>query len=347
MEHDADTGRLSQGCEWCQHGGWLCIFLTYECDAGCHFCQAPYDDDRVHSELGSTLEDVLAGLERWEYRGVSFSGGDPFLVYPRMLTWLRALKERFPYIYYWAYTPGTHVSPGQLRELNALGMDEIRFNIAATGYDDPAVLKLIGDAVETFRHVAVEIPSIPRDHDLLTSILPELDDIGVEYLNLHEYILNPGSAVEMEGRAIARGFNYSGELLCDRKSIDNSSRIKRFCDEADLKISVNSCTVSRKNLQMLQRRLLWASRTKKAWELVTRSGLLATSVRTADLEKFASSHTLSAKLLYLQCECFNPLELIAGRDGYQTVFFLPPMETGAERVFVGTSEEIDEQEEEW
>ena len=181
---------LSKGCQLCQQGKWLCIFLTYECNAGCHFCPVPISDDRVHSAFGDSKETVLSYLNNSDIEGISFSGGDPFLVFDRLIDWFGYFKNRLPELYYWVYTSGINADAQRLKQLSSAGMNEIRFNIAATGYLSAKILEKIRIARDLFPFVSVEIPSIHADFTLLAQALEVLDKTGIDYLNLHDYILS-------------------------------------------------------------------------------------------------------------------------------------------------------------
>ena len=166
----------SKGCLICQRGGWVCIYLTYLCPADCHFCAALHKNiDTVQSDYGSSLNTIQSRLNGTDVRGTSFSGGDCFSVYDRLVDWLTRFRNPFPKAYYWAYTSGLLVNKEKLHHLAGIGLNELRFNIAASGYDDPLILNHIESAVSILDHVAVEIPSIPQDFSRLTAVLPVLD----------------------------------------------------------------------------------------------------------------------------------------------------------------------------
>ena len=270
---------LSQGCRHCQNGRWLCVFLTFRCQADCHFCTSPYDDDRIWTEFGPNLDDVTAVLSEGHYQGVSFTGGDCFLVPDRVLTWLTHLHDRFPNLYYWVYTNGLAARPKHMKPLAQAGMNEIRFNIAATGYDNTTVLKHIQAACQIFEHVAVEIPSIPQEYPQLIDVLPRLAEFGVQYLNLHEYWL---SARDPLIKTSAKGlctFNLTDLLIYDTESLANTERIITFCQEHKLPLAINNCSIQRKERQMLHRRRNWAHRTRQSFERIADDGTLETCCR--------------------------------------------------------------------
>jgi len=255
MRPVSDTLPLSPGCEYCQAGKWICIFLTYTCQAGCSFCPAPFHDDRIFSDFGDQQESILDIALRMNYKGISFSGGEPFLVLNRLIDWLQFFKTQAPSIYYWVYTNGLEVTEERLKRLADSGLDEIRFNIAAVGYDNPRVLNAIALAADIVPHVAVEIPSIPEDYERLVKVLPFLSSTGVKYLNLHEYIImNPESALSPQAYKKVRIVDLKDELVCHPRSLANTERVIEFCRRQKFDFAVNNCSMDAKARQMQQRR---------------------------------------------------------------------------------------------
>jgi pyruvate formate-lyase activating enzyme-like uncharacterized protein len=267
----------SQGCKACQEGKWLCIFLTYLCDASCGFCPAPmHKGDTVNSAFGDDPGIILEYLDRYPFKGVSFSGGECFMVYDRMLDWLKQFKAHKPDLYYWAYTNGINVEREQMEKLKEAGLNELRFNTAASGYDDKKVLETIANATEFFEHVAVEIPSIPEDLKRLKTVLPILDQLGVNYLNLHEYILvpnDPNTQTAPKGQFL---MNHEMRMLYHRESLANTDEIKAFCQANNLKIRINNCSLQKKDHQMLGRRLTMGTLLKEDHERLGADGFLET-----------------------------------------------------------------------
>ena len=268
--------RLSRGCQICQRGKWLCIFLTYLCDAKCSFCPAPFRQvDKTVSAFGCDLSTLSKHLDNSSFEGISFSGGECFLVFDRMVEWLSYLKRRFPHFYFWAYTNAIELDEDQMVILASKGLNEIRFNIAATNYDSTLILDKIKAAARIFDFVAVEIPSIPDDYLKLEPVLSVLDDLDVKYLNLHEYII-----VTQDPRTIAASgtflMNKESEIHYDVNSLLNSERIMSYCRNSKLRLLINSCSLDQKEMQMLRRRLVMGQMLKKHYDKVTDDGILET-----------------------------------------------------------------------
>jgi len=252
------NNNLSKGCQLCQKGKWLCIFLTYRCNAGCHFCPAPFNDDRVYSDFGSKKEDILAYLTGNDFRGISFSGGDPFLVFDRLMDWLRYFKNRLPEYYYWVYTSGLPADKLKIRELAEAGMDEIRFNIAASGYISDTVWESIAEARKFFRYVSVEIPSIRKDFRLLKTALEKLEKSRVDYLNLHDYILTERDSLHNSDHLSKFVLNRITVLNYADSSVKNTEDILRIASEKGYHFHINHCSMEKKEIQMTRRRIMMA-----------------------------------------------------------------------------------------
>jgi uncharacterized protein len=186
-------GKLSPGCVSCGQGTWSCIFIDCLCTANCFYC--PQDrknkKDQPPTESGLIFdnpEDYVDYLEKFKFKGASFSGGEPLLVYEKVLTYTRKIRERLGEgIYIWLYTNGDLIDKKKLEALKKAGLNEIRFDIAARNYD----LKAVKMSVGIIDKVTVEIPAIPEDYEILKKCLSQMKVIGVAHLNLHQLLANP------------------------------------------------------------------------------------------------------------------------------------------------------------
>lgn len=277
MEFPVFQDNYSRGCQTCQQGSWLCIFLTYLCNAKCRFCISPFkNEDKIISAYGNDPETILENIQHIQIDGISFSGGECFLVFERLIKWMSLFKKHLPKVYFWVYTNGLAVDETKLSQLSDVGVDEIRFNIAASGYNSANIINLISRAAQMIKNVAVEIPSIPVDYEKLISVLPLLDDMNVKYLNLHEYILMPSDPQTVQTNV--RIFTtYEGmKLKYHKKSLLNTQKIKTFCSNNGLKLKINNCSFQKKENQMRLRRLTMGKLVQKKFEILSEQGILKT-----------------------------------------------------------------------
>jgi len=332
----------SPGCVSCQRGEWLCVFLTYRCPGACSFCPAPFrGEDRVVSSLGSDPTEIAAHLSKIRVSGLSFSGGDCFLAYDRLLDWLAFFRNRLPGRYFWAYTSGLRTTEAQLRGAAEMGLNEVRFNTAASGYDASGVMRLIRTASSLFDHAAVEIPAIPEDAGRVIEALPGLARAGVHFLNLHEFFITENEWPSKRAFAGRHVLNEVSGLWYDLRSRAAMEKIARFCRRERMPFRVHRCTLRRKDIQMRMRRRSMGRLLRKPWERLDAGGFLET---VAALPGPVSEEEARAALRCekgretLQRYFVHPARAakVRSRDSGRMfrVRFLPPMEVGGERTLI-------------
>jgi len=185
------THSLSPGCSLCGNGGWSCLFINGVCNAKCFYC--PSTQNEKGQPMTNTLEfknpnDFADYVRVFNIRGVSFSGGEPFMTFDRVLSFLKMIRSRISHpLYIWMYTNGLLATEDKLKTLRDNGLDEIRFDLSATGYRLDALKKAVG----IIPCVTVEIPAIPEDLEQTRPLLKTLSNEGVNHLNLHQLRCTP------------------------------------------------------------------------------------------------------------------------------------------------------------
>jgi len=239
-----DCRKLSPGCRLCVEGSWSCLFVNGRCNCDCFYC--PADQQTLGLPATNAVEfrtpaDYVAYLQRFGFRGVSLSGGEPLLTPGRTLGFLRAVKERFgDQVHLWLYTNGTLLTKEMARELAAAGLDEIRFDIGATGYQ----LKPTALAAGVIPHLTVEIPAIPEERELMQSKLAEMQQVGVNYLNLHQLRLTPYNFPKLAGR----GYTFvHGEKVTVLESELTALQLIRYGLDQGVELPINYCSFVYKN----------------------------------------------------------------------------------------------------
>ncbi|MDI6742492.1 MAG: 4Fe-4S cluster-binding domain-containing protein [Smithella sp.] len=240
-ESKISTGPLSPGCMTCGKGTWSCIFIGSLCTANCFYC--PQDrkqkKDEPPNESGLIFYDpgdYVEYLEKFKFKGVSFSGGEPFLKFKEVLVFIKKIRERLGRgIYIWIYTNGDLVDEKKLKALNQAGLNEIRFDIAARKYS----LKAVKMAIGIIDRVTVEIPAIPEDYEILKKCLPKMKAIGVAHLNLHQL-----NATQQCFRSfVDRGYTFLHQPnIAILESEMTALRIVKYVLDNNIGLSVNYCT---------------------------------------------------------------------------------------------------------
>ena len=269
------TGALSKGCQLCGQGRWSCLFINFTCNADCFFCPGSGYKQGTGSLTNAdgvsfdSSRDYADYVRRFDIRAVSFSGGDPLLTFDRFMDYLTRLREDFGNrIYIWLYTNGLAATEENLERLRDAGLDEIRFNIAATNYQ----LDKVKMATRIMDKVTVEIPMIPEDRNLVKQRLVEMSRIGVDYLHLHQLMVigTNHEALRARGYVLSHGLTppvVDSELM----ALD----LMAFALDEKLDLPVQYCSwvyKSRWHVRSQNTRL--NARTMRGFESETQGGLV-------------------------------------------------------------------------
>lgn len=285
------AGELSPGCSICGEGKWSCMFINGLCTADCFYCP---QDRRMSKERSPSADGFTFStpggyadfLKKFGFKGAGFSGGEPFLVFEKLLTFIEEIRRSLgPEFYLWVYTNGDLVNEDKLTKLKRAGLNEIRFDISARNYD----LRPVALAVKMIEAVSVEIPSIPEDCEVIKRCLPEMRAIGVKYLNIHQLFSSEYNYKEF----MARGYTFlhraSSPIL---ESEMSALELVKYAIDNQIDLPINYCSSLYKNrLQRSGRRKRFASVLKDSFEDVTDNGYIRSlSIKKAseELKEIAS-----------------------------------------------------------
>ncbi len=274
-------GELSAGCIACKRGSWDCIFVTMRCDLACPFCLRPTGIalDAPRSALGGDVATLAERYATCGVTGASFSGGEPFLEAETVVDWTRGLREALPHLYLWAYTNGRALTPGLIGRLAAVGLDELRFDAAATGYADAHVDAMLAEAARTLTAVAVEVPAIPAQRLALLGSLERWAEHGVRYLNLHELVYEQGTASgRMAGRRARVVMPDGHRCETDPDSVTVTQAVLARVHEEGLPLAVNDCSLANKARQARGRRRRLATYSLRPYEVMDAEGVATSAV---------------------------------------------------------------------
>ncbi|HXV21597.1 MAG TPA: radical SAM protein [Desulfuromonadales bacterium] len=294
LQTKLDCRRLSPGCRLCGEGSWSCLFINGRCNGRCFYCPAPQTS--TEQPTTNTLRfpqsaDYVDYVEKFGFRGVSISGGEPLLTPEKTLKFITAVKKRRgDAVHLWLYTNGTLVTRDSLLRLRDAGLDEIRFDIGATRYH----LKKAALAVGIIPHVTVEIPAIPEDLPLLKAKAAEMAERGIDYLNLHQLRLTPHNHAALAGR----GYSFvHGEKVTVLESELAALELLRHTLDNNIELPVNYCSFVYKNrFQRLAARRRHAPFVSKPTEDLTENGYLRSLALTGSSEALRrQAATLAAR----------------------------------------------------
>lgn len=251
---------LSKGCAACKSGGWLCVFVGYVCNANCPFC--PQDeinrhaiDGKIQNSYGNSYElKYLIASVGEKLKGISYSGGEPLLYLDKVLDLAKYVNENRPDVYQWIYTNGILVDEDILHKLKSVGINEVRFNLAATNFNEEIIAKL-PLVKEIIGKVTVEIPAVPEIRCLLQdNMLERLVENGVEQLNLAELsIVNARTADTYCKNAKVACHFQRGSALCLAESTDIFYEIVDYVQKNNINVLLNHCDHNAKMIQAISK----------------------------------------------------------------------------------------------
>ena len=239
------TGPLVPGCEICTHMAHLAFQLGFRCNAQCPFCflhtyqgDTPDEDEEYHRQ--ALLKEFYQRKD--ELEGVSLTGGEPLLHLPELEACVAEMRKHRPGLHFWVYTNGILADEEHLGVLQALGIREIRFNLAATNYSK-TILEKVEGARKMFEYVVVEVPSYPVQKDQLIGCLDELNRIGIDQLNLQELLVMDANVRSLEGEGYQSGILYLKKFFL-YGSRRMTYEVMRHCVDKGYSFTVNDCSAS-------------------------------------------------------------------------------------------------------
>lgn len=266
------TGTLSPGCQLCGQGDWSCLFVNNLCNANCFYCPSSQTERSVPG-TGSlefdNPDDYVDYLNAFNIRGVSFSGGEPTLTFDRVMRFLKTLRQREVRPFYiWMYTNGILITEEKLKALRDQGLDEVRFDIGADGYNLDKVRRAVG----IIPRVTVEIPAVPEDLGRLKQVVYELGNMGVDFLNLHQLRCTPFNREKF----IRRNYTFlHGPGVTVLETELAALEVMKYTLDEKIPLSVNYCSfIYRHQFQGAGARRRNALLIKKDYEDVTETGYI-------------------------------------------------------------------------
>ena len=190
--------KFPAGCRSCLLGtGLTAIRKTNKCNMHCKFCY-DYGDLENCEPVGEGMW-VIGGTKFYEKdlpllfdiypkpTGVAYVYLEPFMEIEKYYSIIRTFHEAG--IYQHLYTNGTLATEDNLKALGEAGLDELRFNLGASGGAD-AVIKHIAMAKKYIRRVGIETPMTPEFRDVFLQKKEQILATGLDFMNCAELHLN-------------------------------------------------------------------------------------------------------------------------------------------------------------
>ena len=250
---------LSKGCRACKSGTWLCIYVGWHCIANCDFCPQHKSDNIDYTKMFrdkwmmdyKVYVDAFAGSL---IKGVSYSGGEPFSYIDKTIPFMEFVTSKGN-VYQWIYTNGIIVTEELMKRVSDAGVNEIRFNIAATNFSEKILEKVLL-AKNYFQFVTIEIPSIPivADYLLNRDGLDVLNNIGIDQLNLAEMQIRGPNVEHYSNYPL---YEFANEYTCILSPLFSREFVYMIIEKAAVEKKVNyiinDCSNEAKFLQQMMK----------------------------------------------------------------------------------------------
>ncbi len=252
-------GNLSPGCEQCQEGKKLVLFVTGLCRFRCFYC--PVSERRNQIDVVYANErvvradvDLLEEAHAIGAAGTGITGGDPLGVIDRTVHYVELLKREFGpshHIHLYTHEPNAD----KLRRLAAAGLDEFRLHIphylwGALDGHGTAYRDVLTAAPAWGLRRGVEIPVLPEKEKELRRLLRSLDRLHLDFINLNEMEFSATNESALRGRGYRvdawNGWGVKG----------SRATAERLIREMRLSTPLHYCSSRFKDSVQLRKRLL-------------------------------------------------------------------------------------------
>ncbi len=205
-----DESKFPKGCRSCLMGSGLsAIRKTNKCNLKCKFCYNYGELDDISPvgegmwEIGGTKFyekdiDLLLSIHK-KPTGISYVYLEPFMEIEKYYSMVKKFSDKK--IHQHLYTNGTLATEETLKALGEAGLNEIRFNLGASGCSDK-VIENIGIAKKYIENVGIETPMTPELFKVFFEKKQAILDTKLDFINCAELHLKENNI-----------YNYFGENM--------------------------------------------------------------------------------------------------------------------------------------
>lgn len=261
---------ITEGCRHCFTGSKLVLFVTGLCSKDCWYC--PISPEKYKKDVVFANErpvkkdsDLLKEAREMSAKGAGITGGEPLLKIDRCTHYIKLLKKEFGKDFHiHLYTYGDQATPENIKKLENVGLDEIRFHLFG---NFERILPALNSKIKT----GVEIPAIPENKEEIFRLITFLDNHHAAFLNLNELEFSDRNYPNMA----KRGYEQAHDLTYATKgSLEFAEEVLEFC-EKHTRLAVHFCPVQLKSrVQLVNRLKRRAKNLKKPFEKITKDGLI-------------------------------------------------------------------------
>lgn len=239
--------KFPRGCKSCLLGtGLSAVRKTNKCNIQCPFCynygeldcQPPIGEGMWEIGGSKFYEediDLLLSIQK-KPTGIAYVYLEPFMEIDKYY----GVISRFHAagVHQHMYTNGTLADEQNLRDLGEAGLDELRFNLGATGCAD-SVIASIALAKRFIPYVGVETPMTPDFLSVFLKKKQKILDTGLDFINCAELHLNPNNIDNYAGEPMYMARQGYVSPIWSRQI---TMRMLKMADEEQWPVVVHDCS---------------------------------------------------------------------------------------------------------
>lgn len=239
--------KFPKGCRSCLLGTGLgAIRKTNKCNLECKFCYNYGELDSIPPvgegmwEIGGTRFyekdiDLLLSIYN-KPTGVSYVYLEPFMEIEKYYPVIKKFSNAN--IHQHLYTNGILATEENLKALAEAGLDEIRFNLAATNCSDKVIEK-IGIAKQYIKSVGIESPMTPEFFETFLKKKKAILDTKLDFINCAELHLNENNIYNYYGENM---YIYRLGYISPIWSRELTFKLMKIADEENWDLAVHDCS---------------------------------------------------------------------------------------------------------
>ncbi len=241
-----DDARFPRGCKSCLLGtGLSAVRKTNRCNLQCRFCY-DYGEMDLQPPIGEGYWEIGGSRFREDDLPLLFSMGktptgvayvylEPFMEIEKYYGIIRRFHDAG--VYQHMYTNGTLATEANLRALGEAGLNELRFNLGASGCAD-RVIEAIATAKKYIPMVGIETPMTPELYEAFLKKQSAILATGLDFMNCAELHLNPNNIENYLGENM---YIYRQGYLSPTFSHELTLKLMRRAAEEHWSIAVHDC----------------------------------------------------------------------------------------------------------
>ena len=192
-------GELTPGCKYCLNGETSAFRSSIKCNLYCKFCYcycvdvAKFNEIPIYNKniyrIGNfyfnlqSLESALIQHHKEKTKALGWVYYEPMCEENKLYPAMEIIAENG--YYQFLYTNGTKLTEDNLKKLHDSGLNEIRFNLAATNCADNVVEKM-AIARKYFDYVCIESPIFTEYYEIFKKKIDKILNTGVTHIHFAE-----------------------------------------------------------------------------------------------------------------------------------------------------------------